>query len=106
MSQISEVYINLLKSAPKPSLALTDEADDKIDCFELSKAPLLKALVEPKYAAAKYVHIEHLVNEGVVVLNLSFYDGDGDHMGGAELTKEAVFWDDEVVADDFVVAAD
>jgi len=98
MSQISEVYNTLVKSAPKTSLFLTDHDDETVECFELNKAPLLKALVEPKYAA-KYVHIEHLVNEGVVVLNLSFYDGDGEHMGGAELTKEAVFWDDAAAAD-------
>jgi hypothetical protein len=96
MSQISEVYSNLLKSAPKPSLLLTDEEDDKIDCFDLNKAPLLKALVEAKYAAAKYVHIEYLESEGEVVLNLSFYEADGEHVGGAEITKETVFWDDDV----------
>jgi len=95
MSQISEVYNALIKAAPKPSLSLMDHDDEEVACFELNKAPLLKALVEPKYSSAKYVHIEHLDNMGTTVLNLSFYDAEGEHLGGAEITKEALFWDDD-----------
>ena len=99
MSQITAVYSSLLESAPKPSLTLADQDDTEVECFELTTAPLLKALVESRYATAKYVHMEHLHNEGEIVLNLSFFDGEYEHLGGAEITKEAVFWDDEVAAD-------
>ena len=54
----------------------------------------MKALVLTKYPLVKYVNVERLVNEGEVVLNVSLFDLEGEQLGGAEITKTAVYWDD------------
>ena len=93
------LYNSLLEACPKSTTTIADE-DETLDCFELSKSPQLKALAEPKFPAAKYVHIGHLLlDDGEVVLNISLFDEDGEHVGGAELTKTDLIWDDADDAD-------
>jgi hypothetical protein len=92
------LYNSLLEACPKSTTTITDD-DEALDCFELAKSPQLLALVESKIPAAKYVHIGHLLGDGEVVLNISLYDEDGEHIGGAELTKTAIIWDDDEEAE-------
>jgi hypothetical protein len=80
---MSELYLSLYKTGTEN------------EYFALEEAPFLKSLVEPKYPTVKYVNVEYLHNNGEIVLNISLYDEADDHVGGAEITKEAIFWDDE-----------
>jgi len=92
---ITALYNSLLEACPKSTTAITDDDDEILDCFDLAKSPQLHALVEPKFPTTKYVHIGHLLlDDGEVVLNISLFDGEGDQVGGAELTKTALIWDD------------
>lgn len=92
----TDLYVSLLEACPKSTFTITDE-DDTVNCFELTKSPQLKAVVEPKFPTTKYVHIEHLLfgdGESGIVLNISLYDEDGEHVGGAELSLTNLIWDD------------
>lgn len=96
---IEALYQSLVESSAKATVAFSsgsDECYQEFPCFELEKAPLLQSLVLPKYPSVKYVNIERLVNEGEVVLNVSLFDAYGEQLGGAEITKTAVYWDDTV----------
>ena len=94
---VEALYQSLLESSTPATISLStghDETFTEFPCFELEKAPLLKALVLTKYPLVKYVNVERLVNEGEVVLNVSLFDLEGEQLGGAEITKTAVYWDD------------
>ena len=88
------LYQSLLESSNKTSVSIGK--DEVFPCVELDSIPLLKTLVLPKYPLVKYVNIETLDNEGDVVLNVSLFDEEGEQLGGAEITKTAIFWDDAV----------
>lgn len=93
------LYQSLVESSVKATVAFSsgsDECYQEWPCFELDKAPLLSALVLPKYPSVKYASVERLVSEGEVVLNVSLFDTYGEQLGGAEITKTAIFWDDTV----------
>ena len=87
------LYQSLMESSNNATISLSTGSDP---CFELEAVPLLKELVLPKYPLVKYVNIERLNNEGEIVLNVSLYDATGEQLGGAEITKTAIFWDDAV----------
>jgi hypothetical protein len=78
--------------------SLLDLSDTNLstESFELNKASLLNELVLPKFPLAKYVNIEKLISETEVVLNISLFDIDGEQLGGAEITKTEIFWDDAI----------
>ena len=93
---VESLYQSLMESSSLTTISLSTGQDETLSCFELESVPLLKELVLPKYPSVKYVNIETLHNEGEVVLNVSLFDMTGEQLGGAEITKTAIFWDDTV----------
>jgi hypothetical protein len=84
---IEVLYQSLLESV---SVNVSSES------FELDKLVLLKEHVSNKYPSVKYVNIEKLDSDGEIVLNVSLFDSQGEQLGGAEITKTDIFWDDAV----------
>jgi hypothetical protein len=92
---VEALYQSLLESSSLATIILSSRSDEN-PCFELAGVPLLQTLVLPKYPSVKYVNIETLQSDGEVVLNVSLFDTEGEQLGGAEITKTAIFWDDTV----------
>jgi hypothetical protein len=86
----AEIYSQLIEKCPEPTMV----AEDESQCFEIAKVPALEALVGVKYPMVKYVSIDYLKTEDETVLNLTFYDAEGEDLAGAELTKGEIYWDD------------
>jgi hypothetical protein len=87
---VAEIYTQLIETCPESTMVAEDDAQ----CFELSKVPALHSLVTVKYPMVKYVSIDYLKSEGATVLNLTFYDAEGEDLAGAELTNGEIYWDD------------
>ena len=65
------------------------------DWFKLDQIPLLNSIVLAKPMQATYVAMEILEPEPeVLVYNMSLHNDKGIHVGGAEITKDEIIWDE------------
>jgi hypothetical protein len=67
------------------------------ECYDLAVFPSLNLLIAQKIADAKYVSIE-LQNDPdskEIVFSLILYDAEEEQVGGCDLTKTQIIWDDE-----------
>jgi hypothetical protein len=67
--------------------------DDTV--VDLNDYEEIKKIVCVRYVSASMMHVEQLKQEdGSIVFNLIFYDLEEEEVGGAEVTKETIYWDD------------
>ena len=93
---MEQIYTELLQRKPKTSTTIV-ESTEEYECFELSNFPLLSKMVLQKYSTAKYVSVEPLFDPEMheKVYNMMFFANDEEIVGGCELTKTEVYWDDD-----------
>jgi hypothetical protein len=91
---INEVFDILSKTMPQPTKIILD-SEERYLCFEITQIPALKNLINRKFPTVTHVHIDILQTEDGNVFNIMFFDTNGEHVSGCELTKNEVFWDDD-----------
>jgi hypothetical protein len=85
-----------LENRKKPTTTIEDESES-YECYELINFSLLNLLVTKKHVNAKYVFVDSLWEPEQMqqVYNLMFFDKDEEHIGGCEVTKQKIYWDDD-----------
>lgn len=92
-----QLYNSLLNKLPALNKVILDaETDESYDCFDITELEFLNNLVATRYPDVTHAHVDTLISDGEKVFNLMFFDKDGEHVSGLELTKEHVYWDDTV----------
>ena len=73
------------------------ELEDGQECYDLSIYPNLSTIVTKKLANAKYVSVEEQKDpdSNELVFSLIFYDETEEQVGGCDLTKTKIYWDDD-----------
>lgn len=87
----SNLYNSIVNKMPSVFIVDT-ESNERVGCFRIDEVDLLKDILSTKYQDAVYAHIYSLEE---AVLGLMFYDINGDHVSGFELTKDNLYWDDD-----------
>ena len=63
--------------------------------IKIETIPVLKAITTEKIPEAVFTQIDILKpSDEETVFNMSVYDINGNHVGGAEITKQEIHWDD------------
>ena len=93
---MEQVAYKEVENRKKPTTTI-EESSESYDCYELVNFNSLNTLVTTKHPEAVYVYVESLwePEQQQQVYNLMFFDDDEEHIGGAELTKQKLFWDDD-----------
>lgn len=93
----AQIFNELLNRKPEQVNTITDE-DIEYECYELSVFPLLSALTLQKAPTARFVSIELLSNPDTQerVFSILLFDDEEEIVGGAELTKSDVLWDEDL----------
>lgn len=93
----SAAYEALSKSIPVTTCIIdTEEEDGEYDCFDIKQCPALLQLVITRLPTVFYVSVVALDQEDQEqVFNLTFFDEENSPIGGAELAKAQLYWDDD-----------
>ena len=93
---VLELYNSLLSSKPNLAKVILDtDSTERYVCFEVDENELLAKFVKERYRDVVHGCIESLQSEEELVLNIMFFDNEGEHVAGCEITKEKIYWDDE-----------
>jgi hypothetical protein len=91
---VSDIYNSLLNNQPKLAKIIL-ESEERYVCFALDENTLLSNFVKARFPDVTHAHMESLQSDGEFVINIMFFDKDGEHIAGCEMTKDKVYWDDE-----------
>jgi hypothetical protein len=96
-----QIYNELLQRNTTHSMTIV-ESSEEYEYYNLSDFPLVSEMVLQKYSKAKYISIEPRTGpeNNDVVFNLMFFGDDEEVVGGCEITKTVMYWDDDDDEDD------
>lgn len=84
-----------LKTNVPAATCVIEDGDDEYACFDINSVPALHALISQRFAAVQYVQVELLEPENEeIVFELTLIDINQQVLTGAELSKDALYWDD------------